>query len=106
MAKDRRIGAADTDMRHGRKSRAVRFDGYKRHVLTDLDTGLIAAVGITPANVPEAAVTDAITADLAAQQATMSSAIEPPGAASHNGAGRRHAGRTAPRKQRDHAGHA
>ncbi|BCL83200.1 hypothetical protein ccbrp13_56650 [Ktedonobacteria bacterium brp13] len=35
-------------------------DGYKRHVLHDLDTGLIRAVGITPANVPEASVTEAI----------------------------------------------
>jgi hypothetical protein len=43
-------------------SRSVLFDGYKRHVLTDLDTGLIPAVGITPANVPEATVTDDITA--------------------------------------------
>ncbi len=53
-------------MRHGRKSRSVLFDGYKRHVLRDLDTGLVPAVGITPANVPEASVTDAITADLEA----------------------------------------
>src|SRR5271170_118456 len=51
-------------MRHGRKSRSVLFDGYKRHVLRDLDTGLIPAVGITPANVPEAAVTSDISADL------------------------------------------
>ena len=42
------------------------FDGYKRHVLRDLDTGLVPAVGITPANVPEAAVTADISADLAA----------------------------------------
>ena len=33
-------------------------------MLRDLDTGLIPAVGITPANVPEAAVTADITADL------------------------------------------
>ena len=51
-------------MRHGRKSRSVLFDGYKRHVLRDLDTGLIPAVGITPANAPEASVTGDITADL------------------------------------------
>jgi hypothetical protein len=51
-------------MRHGRKSRSVLFDGYKRHVLRDLDTGLIVAAGITPANAPEAAVTDDIAADL------------------------------------------
>jgi Transposase domain (DUF772) len=52
VAKDRRISIEDADMRHGRKSRSVRVDGYKRHVLHDLDTGFIRAVGITPANMP------------------------------------------------------
>jgi len=42
-----------------RKSRSQRFDGYKRHVLRDLDTGLVRAVGVTRANIPEASVTDA-----------------------------------------------
>jgi hypothetical protein len=64
VAKDRRISVEDGEMRHGRKTRSVLFDGYKRHVLRDLDTGLVAAVGITPANAPEASVTGAITADL------------------------------------------
>jgi IS5 family transposase len=64
VARDRRISIEDPGMRHGRKSRSVRIDGYKRHVLRDLDSGLIPAVGITPANVPEAAVTDDIAADL------------------------------------------
>jgi hypothetical protein len=71
VAKDRRISVEDPDMRHGRKSRSKLFDGYKRHVLRDLDTGLVRAVGITPANAPEAAVTDDIAADLHAQQATL-----------------------------------
>jgi transposase len=66
VAKDRRISVEDSQMRHGRKSRSVLFDGYKRHVLRDLDSGLVPAVGITPANVPEAAVTDDIEADLQA----------------------------------------
>ena len=43
VAKDRRISVEDGQMRHGRKSRSVLFDGYKRHVLRDLDTGLITA---------------------------------------------------------------
>jgi hypothetical protein len=64
VAKDRRISVEDSQMRHGRKSRSVLFDGYKRHVLRDLDAGLIVAAGITPANVPEAAVTGDIAADL------------------------------------------
>ena len=59
VAKDRRISVEDGQMRHGRKSRSVRVDGYKRHVCHDLDTGLIRAVGLTPANAPEASVTEA-----------------------------------------------
>jgi hypothetical protein len=72
VAPDRRISLEDAEMRHGRKSRSERVNGYKRHVLHDLDTQLVPAVGITPANLPEATVTDAIAADLAAQQATLS----------------------------------
>jgi IS5 family transposase len=68
VAKDRRISVEDSQMRHGRKSRSVLIDGYKRHVLHDLDTGLIRAVGITPANVPEASVTEAISEDLKLQK--------------------------------------
>jgi hypothetical protein len=64
VAKGRRVSVEDSEMRHGRKSRSVLFDGYKRHVLRDLDTGLIPAVGITPANAPEASVAGDITADL------------------------------------------
>ena len=71
VAKDRRISIEDAEMRHGRKSRSVRVDGYKRHVLHDLDTGLIRAVGLTPANVPEASVTEAISADLERQPVTL-----------------------------------
>jgi hypothetical protein len=71
VAKDRRISVEDGQMRHGRKSRSVRVDGYKRHVLHDLDSGLIRAVGITPANVPEASVTEAISADLDQQGACL-----------------------------------
>ena len=66
VARDRRISIEDGQMRHGRKSRSALFDGYKRHVLRDLDTGLVPVVGITPANVPEAAVTGDIEADLQA----------------------------------------
>ena len=66
VAKDRRISIEDSQMRHGRKSRSVLFDGCKRHVLRDLDTGMVPAVGITPANAPEASVTGDIEADLQA----------------------------------------
>jgi hypothetical protein len=58
----------DQAMRHGRKSRSTLIDGYKRHVLRDVDSGLICAVGVTPANEPEASVTPQLAEDLAAQQ--------------------------------------
>src|SRR5437660_2836028 len=71
VAKDRRISIEDAQMRHGRKSRSVRVDGYKRLVLHDLDSGLVPAVGITLANAPQASVTEAMSADLLAQQAQL-----------------------------------
>ena len=67
VARDRRIALEDAQMRHGRKSRRQLFDGYKRHVLRDLGNGLVRAVALTPANVPEAAATEPIMADLACQ---------------------------------------
>jgi Transposase DDE domain/Transposase domain (DUF772) len=66
VARGRRVSVEDSEMRHGRKSRSVLSGGYKRHVLRDLDTGLVPVVGITPANAPEASVTGDITADLEA----------------------------------------
>jgi hypothetical protein len=72
VAKERRIAIEDAQMRHGRKSKYQRIDGYKRHVLHDLDSGLVRAVGVTPANAPEASVTDALMEDLAVQFVQLS----------------------------------
>lgn len=72
VAPDRRIAIEDPEMRHGRKSRSRRFDGYKRHVLHDLDSGLVRAVGLTAANAPEASVTTDLQADLDRQGADLS----------------------------------
>jgi transposase len=71
VAEDRRIAIEDAQMRHGRKSRSQLIDGYKRHALRDLDSGLVPAVGLTPANAPAASVTDSIVADLAVQHLTL-----------------------------------
>jgi IS5 family transposase len=67
VAPERRISVEDGEMRHGRKSRSLLVDGYKRHILRDLESGLIPVVGVTAANVPEASVTDGIVEDLEAQ---------------------------------------
>ncbi len=53
VAEDRRVSIADTAMRHGRKSKSKRFNGFKRHIAADVDHGLILACAITPANRPE-----------------------------------------------------
>jgi hypothetical protein len=53
VAPDRRVSVEDREMRHGRKSKTKRFNGYKRHIATDLDSDLILAGAITPANQPE-----------------------------------------------------
>jgi hypothetical protein len=54
VAKDRRISVSDPDMRHGRKSKRKRIDGYKRHIAVQLDTpGIICAVALTAANQSE-----------------------------------------------------
>jgi hypothetical protein len=45
VAPDRRISIEDAEMRHGRKTRSLRVDGYKRRVLRDLDSGLVRASG-------------------------------------------------------------
>jgi hypothetical protein len=53
VAPDRRISIVDDQMRHGRKSKSKRFDGYKEHVARDLDYPAIVACAVTPANRPE-----------------------------------------------------
>ena len=53
VAHDRRVSIEDAEMRHGRKSSSYAFNGYKRHIATDLDADLIVAAAITPANLPE-----------------------------------------------------
>lgn len=65
VATDRRPSVEDAEARHGRKSRSQKFVGYKRHVAVDLVSKLILAVGVAPANKPEAAITQEVSADLA-----------------------------------------
>ncbi|MDP8999663.1 MAG: hypothetical protein M3O46_06085 [Myxococcota bacterium] len=37
LAAERRVSVEDAEMRHGRKSKSKRFNGYKRHIAADLD---------------------------------------------------------------------
>ena len=65
VAEDRQISVEDAEMRHGRKSKSRTFNGYKSHLAADVDTELILACGITPANAPETDVLPAIIVDVA-----------------------------------------
>jgi hypothetical protein len=64
VAAERRVSIEDPDMRHGRKSKTKRFNGYKRHIALDLDTDLILAGTATPANRPEEEAAPALKADV------------------------------------------
>lgn len=67
VAEDRRISIEDADMRHGRKSKSKRIDGYKRHVATDLGSKAIVACAVTPANRPEHEAFPLLKSDIDAQ---------------------------------------
>src|SRR5215204_3125027 len=67
VAEDRRVSIADHEMRHGRKSKSKRFNGFKRHVAADVDRGLILACAITPANRPEDEAMPCLTTDMTHQ---------------------------------------
>jgi hypothetical protein len=64
VAEDRRVSIEDAEMRHGRKSKSKRFNGYKQHIGTDLNTDLIIACAVTPANRPEEEATSELEADM------------------------------------------
>ena len=49
----RRISIEDADMRHGRKSSAKTFHGFKEHFVLDLDSHVTREVVVRPANEPE-----------------------------------------------------
>ena len=54
VAKDRIISIVDPDARHGHKTSARGFDGYKAHVSVDPDSELIVATAVTAANAGDA----------------------------------------------------
>jgi transposase len=54
VARDRVISTTDPEMRHGRKSSKGRFDGYKAHVLEEMQAEIITGVAVTAGNVPDA----------------------------------------------------
>ena len=58
VAAERVISTVDPEARHGHRSRRDRYDGYKLHVSTDIDSDLITAIQATTATTHDAVVLD------------------------------------------------
>ena len=64
VAADRVISIVDPDARHGHKTSARGFDGYKGHASVDPDSELIMATGATAGNLGDAAAAPELLAEL------------------------------------------
>jgi hypothetical protein len=69
VAKDRVISVVDPDARHGHKTAARKFDGYKGHISVDPDSEVITATVVTPGNAGDASVAAELIDDLVGDDA-------------------------------------
>lgn len=60
VARDRVISTVDPETRHGHKTSARRFDGYKGHIAIDPDSEIITATEVTPGNVADGAAAESL----------------------------------------------
>ena len=64
VAPDRVLSTVDPQARHGHKTSARGFDGYKGHIAADPDSEIITAVEATPGNSGDAEVAESLLADM------------------------------------------
>lgn len=64
VAKDRVISTVDPEARHGHKTAARGFDGYKGHVAIDPDSEIITATEVTAGNAADGSAAPALLADI------------------------------------------
>jgi IS5 family transposase len=64
VAKDRVISTVDPEARHGHKTAARGFDGYKGHVAIDPDSEIVTATTVTPGNASDGSVATDLIGDL------------------------------------------
>jgi DDE family transposase len=78
VAKDRVISTVDTEARHGHKTSANGFDGYKGHIAIDPDSEMITAAAVTAANVGDGSVAKVLLKDVVplTPEATAKDAVE------------------------------
>jgi hypothetical protein len=75
VAKDRVISTVDPETRHGHKSAARGFDGYKGHVGLDPDSEIITATTVTAGNLGDASAAEDLITDLL-DDSTEDTAVE------------------------------
>ncbi len=88
VAKDRVISTVDPEARHGHKTSARGFDGYKGHIAIDPDSEMITAAEVTAANVGDGSVAKELLddvvpvphGDVAENESAASSTVEAPAA--------------------------
>ncbi len=68
VAADRVISTVDPEARHGHKTQAKGFDGYKGHAAVDPDSEIITETVVSAGNVGDAAVAEDLIADLLADE--------------------------------------
>ena len=64
VARDRVISTVDPQARHGHKTSARGFDGYKGHIAIDPDSEIITAAEATPGNSGDAEVAESLLGDM------------------------------------------
>lgn len=64
VAPDRVISVVDPEARHGHKTAARGFDGYKGHIAVDPDSEIITATAVTSSNVGDAAPAEELLSDV------------------------------------------
>jgi hypothetical protein len=68
VAKDRVISTVDPETRHGHKTAARGFDGYKGHVAVDPESEIITATEVTAGNVADGDAAESLIADVLAKK--------------------------------------
>jgi DDE family transposase/transposase-like protein DUF772 len=74
VAKDRVISTVDPDARHGHKTAARGFDGYKGHIGVDPDSEIITATAVGAGNAGDAAAAEELIGDLLDEHTTDAAA--------------------------------
>lgn len=85
VAADRVISTVDPQTRHGHKSSAHGFDGYKGHAAVDPDSEIITATTVSPGNAADGSVAPDLIADLIADDTADSGEADRSGEASSSG---------------------